>query len=270
MALKHDLIRFICQFPIRGRHRLVAALGGGGIAPLKIGDITLPLDLSVESERYVFFGLYESDYVAHLRRVLRAGDVFIDPGTNIGYISAVTAELVGPTGRVISLEPSRICHTRLSGYLKAEHVTLLHAALHSRSGTARFCDTPRVIERGFACLAEIEEPEDGDGYEIEVVSVDDLCAREGVARARYLKLDVEGAELMAIQGGTRMLAGGLIDFVLIETDFATPVTRDIDAAMQSHGYRPHRAQHDGSLSPLAADGRKGRFDVIWTAPGITA
>ena len=268
MSLKHSLLRALCRLPVRGRHRLVTAIGGGGIEPLRIGAIRLPLDLSIGFHRYVYYGIYEGEFVAHLHRCLRPGDVFIDPGTNIGYISAVAASLVGPSGKVIALEPSRICHDRLSAYLIAPNIELLNAAIHARSGSARFFDTPRVLERGFACLAEVEEPEDGTGYEVPAWSVDDLCADRGIDAVRYLKLDVEGAELMALQGAARMLGAAAIDYVLVETEFDDPISAEIDALLTGHGYRAHRPDARGTLHPISIAGQAGRFDVIWTSPKI--
>jgi FkbM family methyltransferase len=230
---------------------------------MRIGGITIPTDLAIEFHRYIFYGIYESEFIAHLRSVLRPGDVFLDPGTNIGYISAVAAELVGDTGKVISLEPSRTCFKQLESYLDAPNITLLNCALHNRTGKAWFYDTPRVLERGFACLADVEEPTDGVGYQVEVSTVDDLCERYSIDAVRYLKLDVEGAELMALQGATRKLAAAKIDFVLVETDFAAAVTADIDQLLRSYGYAPFRADNAGRLHPIRAADQKGRFDVVW-------
>lgn len=260
------MVRLLCRIPIRGRHRLVDLAGSGGLASLKIGDVVLPLDLSDPFQRHIYYGLYEPHFVAHLRATLRPGDVMIDPGTNIGYISAVAADLVGPEGRVIALEPSRTCFARLSGYLGLPNVELLHAALYDKAGPGRFCDTPRVIARGFACLAEIEEPEDATVYEIECLTVDDLCEARSVRSLRYLKLDIEGAELAALQGARRMLEAGAIDYILVESDFAGAATEDVCELLETHAYRPFRPDRKGRLHPLGADQRRGRFDVIWQSP----
>jgi FkbM family methyltransferase len=240
--------------------------GQGGPASLTIGNAVLPIDLSDQFQRYVYYGLYESDFVAHLRATLRPGDVMIDPGTNIGYISAVAADRVGPQGRVISLEPSRTCFARLSGYLALPNVELLHAALYDKAGHSRFCDTPRVIARGFACLAEIEEPEDAAAYEIECLTVDGICEARSIKTLRYLKLDIEGAELAALHGARRMLEAGAIDFILVESDFDTVATEEVCGLLEGHAYRPSRPDRNGRLHPLGADQRQGRFDIIWQSP----
>ena len=53
----------------------------------------------------MYFAAYEPAEVAVLERFLKPGDVFVDVGANIGFLTAVGASLVGPTGRVHAFEP---------------------------------------------------------------------------------------------------------------------------------------------------------------------
>ena len=48
-----------------------------------------------------------------LVRELRPGDVVLDVGANIGYYSVVASSLVGPEGRVLSIEPDPSHFARL-------------------------------------------------------------------------------------------------------------------------------------------------------------
>lgn len=50
-------------------------------------------------------GLYEAETVRALEQILKPGDTFIDVGAHVGYFSMIAAALVGPTGKVFSLEP---------------------------------------------------------------------------------------------------------------------------------------------------------------------
>jgi len=55
--------------------------------------------------RDMYFGAYEPDEVAVVRRILKPGDVCVDAGANIGFFTAVAASRVGARGAVIAFEP---------------------------------------------------------------------------------------------------------------------------------------------------------------------
>jgi len=55
--------------------------------------------------RLMYWGAYEAFTVVALRRLLRPGDTFLDIGANVGYLSAIGADRVGPTGQVHAFEP---------------------------------------------------------------------------------------------------------------------------------------------------------------------
>ncbi len=73
----------------------------------RLGDVLFEFDFSLS--RYVKnmnFGWYQEEVVEALRRFLKPGDVFLDVGANIGYLSALAAGLVGPGGQVHCFEPA--------------------------------------------------------------------------------------------------------------------------------------------------------------------
>jgi hypothetical protein len=53
-------------------------------------------------------GIYDLVVSEAITRLLDPGDVAVDAGANIGYMSAIMAEQVGPDGRVMSFEPNPI------------------------------------------------------------------------------------------------------------------------------------------------------------------
>src|SRR4051795_13108866 len=50
-------------------------------------------------------GEYEPDMMATLEKHLSAGGVFVDVGANEGYFSVEAGRIVGPSGRVVAVEP---------------------------------------------------------------------------------------------------------------------------------------------------------------------
>jgi hypothetical protein len=52
-----------------------------------------------------------------LRRELKAGDVFVDVGANVGAYSLWVGPIIGPSGRIVAIEPqpsvlARLCNNR--------------------------------------------------------------------------------------------------------------------------------------------------------------
>jgi len=52
---------------------------------------------------------YDINLCDILREVLNPGDIVIDVGANVGYISAVAASFVGSSGEVYGFEPLKEC-----------------------------------------------------------------------------------------------------------------------------------------------------------------
>ena len=53
----------------------------------------------------MYFDFYDIASVEFIKRNLMEGDTFIDVGANVGYLSAIGANLVGETGEVHVFEP---------------------------------------------------------------------------------------------------------------------------------------------------------------------
>jgi len=272
---RHILVRL----PVRGKHRFARVVGPllapPGIEVIRIGPIAFPVDHRVDTYRYIYYGAYEANTVRHMRRVLRPGDVCIDAGANIGYISAQMAARVGPAGRVYAFEPSRTCTEILSSFFpQAENVEVVAAAVSSQTGTSAFHDTDRIITLGYGVLGDRADQPDGASYDVQTWALDDFCAQHGVEQVRYLKLDIEGSELAALNGARTLLQERRIDFVHVEISFAEfEGARARDAAIAERlataGYGPHRARRRGDLAPVRAASytEAGTRDIVWARVG---
>ena len=74
-------------------------------------------------QRYLYvFGVWEPTITSLVRQHLQPGDVFVDVGANIGYYSLLAAQLVGPTGKVISFEPSPTVRAQLEANIARNHL----------------------------------------------------------------------------------------------------------------------------------------------------
>lgn len=140
------------------------------------------------------------DYDLQLRAWLNAlnpGDTVIDIGANIGVYTIRSAMRVGPTGRVIALEPLPTTADRLRRNIARNKVTntmVIEAGIADRDGEAF------LYEHGRQSSASICGDSAGPRYRVQVRTVDSLVKELALSRVDWIKVDIEGAEPMALIG----------------------------------------------------------------------
>ena len=141
------------------------------------------------------------DETRFLMHFLRPGDGFVDVGAHIGTYSLLAASYVGPTGWVVAFEPSMEGAKRFRFNLRLNDfpwVTLHEAAVGQFSGTVRFTS-------GLDAMNQIATRENMAGIEVPQVALDGILKGRRPAAA---KLDIEGAEPLALAGWERSLRQG--------------------------------------------------------------
>jgi FkbM family methyltransferase len=135
-----------------------------------------------------------------LKALCRPGDVVIDVGANVGYMALIAAREVGPTGRVVAIEPSQRSFSLLQVNAARnfpDRIVAVHAACDETDGTA----TLFVSEYSDEYNSLRPESVLDRGHE-EVVPARSLCSlsRELGVTADVVKIDVEGAEWRVLKG----------------------------------------------------------------------
>ncbi len=207
------------------------------------------------------FGLYELATARLLRRLVREGDVVVDGGANLGYFTLLMASCVGPVskgGRVHAFEPDPVNRERLVHHLgingMADRVVVHPVALSDSGGRAtlhRFVATDSEHNHGMSSLYGAEDGAT-EAYEVETVRMDEVLAGEGVSSVRVVKLDLEGAEPLAIGGMSGLLCGDEPPRVLGEYGFG-------EASRAGH---PPAAWMERLLEVSKGGGADWRFEVV--------
>lgn len=159
---------------------------------------------------YYFFGTIigevhtadEQGVVQMLRRLLREGDVFFDLGANLGFYSCYSLPLCGRSGAVHAFEanPSLIPHLRRSVELNREfgsiHLNALAVGKES-GGYLPLYDPERI---GGSSLYAHKWLNRDSKVLVPIVTIDEYIREKGIKRIDVMKIDIEGAELDALQG----------------------------------------------------------------------
>jgi FkbM family methyltransferase len=165
------------------------------------------IDLADPFQATMLLGLYDPVVEWILRRYIHPGTSVVDAGAHLGYFSLRMARLVGPAGAVHCFE----CDPRLVGRLE-RHVQLNEVdwvRINACGLLDRDLDHARLyLPSQLGWSSTLEGAWDArDFAAVRMVTLDSYMARNGIEPEQlgFVKLDVEGSELQALQGAREVL-----------------------------------------------------------------
>lgn len=180
-------------------------LGKGTLLCQVLGDLKLFVigdDIGF-SPHMIFEGYWEFWLTRHFAAMIRPGDTVIDIGANLGYYTLLAADLVGTEGRVVAIEPNPEVFRRLSASIAvngfASRVDARNVALGApgESGTRPFFVPEGEPKNGRFIGANEDAARlatHGNVFDVALGAIDP----EQFQRVDFIKIDVEGAELMVL------------------------------------------------------------------------
>lgn len=228
----------------------------------EIGGAAFVCDLRDGNAREVCFtGKYEAQETAIVLGVLRPGDTFIDVGANWGYFTLVAAAAVGATGRVVSVEPDPRLFEMLERNVAANAFAQVRA-VRAAAGAAAGELTLTGFDAGGGNWG-LSRVGTGGGFTFtaRALALDDELDALGVDRVALLKLDIEGAEALALKGMAAGLRSGRYERLLVELHptllpaLGSSAEAVIDELLAA-GYRAWEVKHDRETTRRAAYTRR--------------
>lgn len=176
----------------------------------------------------IFMGSFEPEVGRFLIAFLRPGMVCIDIGANIGVFTLLMAELVGFGGQLHAFEPGPSEFEQLKANVALNsltNVTLNPVAVCAENGDAKLT----VCGEGwgaFNTLGQVSHPGvradvKRDILKVPTVTLDSYIRDHDINRIDLVKVDVEGAELMVLQGARALLDQAIAPTWAIEVADAT-------------------------------------------------
>ena len=170
---------------------------GGGSAPAHSGEIY--------ALQYIYDQLKESSSVT-----------IFDVGANVGKYSNLLKDTFGNKAQIFSFEPSKKTFQKLLlntnninsynfgfGY-ENQKLTLFSNA--DESGLASLYK--RKLDHFNIQMDRTEE--------VEIKTIDKFCIQNDINHIHFLKLDIEGHELKALEGAKKLVSSGNIDYIQFE------------------------------------------------------
>ena len=196
------------------RQRCVATPLGGGRLALRFRDGTVvartPWTLTPTRMRRETLDTFCWAYTPG------PGDTVLDLGAGMGEEAPTFSRLVGARGRVLCVEAHPQTYAQLTACCELNGLTNVHceqAALADAPGEVRIAERAGPSHVGAAITAD-------RGVVVPAETVDELVARLGVEQVDLLKMNIEGAERLAIAAmddtlaRTRHLAISCHDFLV--------------------------------------------------------
>jgi FkbM family methyltransferase len=211
--------------------------------------------------------LLEAGPVGGLERCVEDGTTVLDLGANIGFFSVRFGRWVGPTGRVVAIEPEQrnlaSLRRRIARAGLERVVECVAAAAADTPGELRLARTPS--HPGDHHLAP-------DGDPVRAVTVDELTASDP-RRLSLIKIDVQGAEALAVAGAHRAIERHRpalfieIDGPSLSRMGSSPA--QLVETMSSLGYQPRELTSRGpgrerDTGELIAAAQDGYIDTLFT------
>ncbi len=219
--------------------------------------------------RLVLNGSYEPQLVAIAAQYVDPARDAIDIGANVGFYSVMLAHLLQPGQRVLAIEPTSAASNRLRRNLHlngvAHQVEVFLGAATNRQGSV---DIRAIVgKEEYSTIGSISHPSAvGQPFATETVQATtvDSLVKELSLDPGFVKLDVEGAEHLVLQGASELLQvhrpvilSEASDFLLRQNGSSAS---QLISILEHHGYTV-TDPHDPTRRPGA-----GAFDDILCIP----
>ena len=187
--------------------------------PLK--GFELYVDPSGQWQNQMLSGNYDDFFFKFLENINLSGKTAFDVGAHLGFHTLHFAQKVGPHGSVVAFEPNPVNIQRLQMIVNrnkeiTNQITLIKKAVSEKKGTINFLCAD-IVEDGSSCggfidgsdtfyeRASYEEKRGFRPITIETVSIDEAVQSGTLRKPDIIKIDIEGAEYLAIKGAISVL-----------------------------------------------------------------
>jgi len=184
------------------RARLLRTGGFNQLAETAEGYLLYNVHDEYTGRAIATYGECSAQELSVLTALCGPGDTVIDVGANTGVHTVALARRVGPSGRVVALEPQRLMFQLLCANVALNslaNVDCHWAAAGPREGKITVPDMDPARSCNFGGISLVGAT---GGTEVPLLVLDRFLA---VASLRLVKMDVEGMEAEVLRGATGLI-----------------------------------------------------------------
>jgi len=283
-SIKRQALTFLCEYNrlhqhFPGRWRLChwleqkrPLLQQLEARPAKIAKETYlyldPMDY-YDGLKYLIHGLNKREPISNIIvQLLRPGDCMIDVGANVGYFTALAALTVGVHGVVHSFEASPDTYQKLQVLAKNNlygNIQTYNYAVSDEDGIAELHCGP-ANHTGISSIRNLGV-KTSSTVKISSIRLDSIM--DSISPIRLIKIDIEGAEVLALQGMKSLIVR---DSPYVIAEVTDGFLQQLGSSKQELvdyfydlGYSPYRIQ--ASIVPYIPDDEY-QCDVLFVPAGI--
>lgn len=182
--------------------------------------------------------IYESNVVKVIQKMIKPTDIFVDVGAYIGYYTCIAGKLC-LMGQVYSFEvnPEMIVGIKKQiEFMKLNNVFIINMCVSNNQNTILIPDKYTHPD-----LSIITSNKTGPMLKVNSISLDEFFKDK--SKPNILKIDVEGAEVMVLQGMKDLLKTDLtiiLEFHGNMLDKINQSINDIYSLLRPHDYKVYK------------------------------
>lgn len=166
-----------------------------------VGDNQIECELSDHVQgRIYFMGIYEPIESYLFSQLIENNSIVIDAGANIGSYSLLSAS---KAKHVYSFEPIKENLEKLKKNIflsKKINITVINKGLWSKNDVLKFSIDATINQYNAGTYTAQESKNSSINIECPVTTLDAYISENNVSKVDYIKMDIEGSELFALQG----------------------------------------------------------------------
>lgn len=188
------------------------------ISPVGLSEVTIAagaikgmrMELDMQSEKDYWLGTYELELQHGIEQKVQSGWIAYDVGANIGFFSLLFGKTVGENGKVFSFEPlptnlERLHKNLYLNNLQTSVVVLPYAVVDETKEIKFLIGSSGAMGKAAGSGGREDTSLYHDAIYVPGISLDDFVYKEKNPLPKVIKMDIEGGEVLALEGMTHLL-----------------------------------------------------------------